>query len=121
MVNKKILVKGILNYEINEGYQELYIDRCIIIKSGRKFSIIDFIIEPLSTYISNIFEKSKKVNEELIEFQKAIFLGKTNMVNDDILNAFKYSGTMHLFAVSGLHVGFIYIIFKNILGLGFKD
>ena len=36
-------------------------------------------------------------------------------------DTYRYSGTMHLFAVSGIHVGFIYLILNLIFTHIFKN
>lgn len=40
----------------------------------------------------------------------ALVLGLRNQVDDDLINAYAHSGTIHILAVSGLHVGAIYLL-----------
>lgn len=47
---------------------------------------------------------------------KALVLGSRDELDDSQRNAFARSGTMHVLAVSGMHVGLIYGIFAYLLG-----
>ena len=46
-------------------------------------------------------------DEHLSEIWRAILMGKKECLSKEQLQHFFYTGTMHLFAVSGLHVGFV--------------
>lgn len=64
----------------------------------------------------NVFEALKNN----LEFQNAgivmgMTFGDTSMMNYNVTRAFQVSGLGHLFAVSGLHVGFFYVACKRIL------
>jgi len=43
-------------------------------------------------------------------FQYALLMGDRSLLGVDQIELFKETGTMHLFAVSGLHVGIVYLI-----------
>ena len=49
-------------------------------------------------------------------FSYALLVGDTSYLSSDSLSGFRYTGVAHIFAVSGLHVGFLYaflsLIFK---------
>lgn len=47
----------------------------------------------------------------------AIIIGYKEDLNDDWLDAFSKTGTIHVLAVSGLHVGIIYVLLSTILGM----
>ena len=47
-------------------------------------------------------------------FIAALTLGYKGDLSDDIQEAFRASGTAHVLAVSGLHVGIIYLIINAI-------
>ena len=59
--------------------------------------------------ILNVY-KSFGLNSEAYSFISAITLGYKADLSDDLKEAFRASGTSHVLAVSGLHVGIIYII-----------
>lgn len=50
----------------------------------------------------------------------ALVLGKRDYVDEDIRRAFAEAGTVHILAVSGLHVGIIYLFISLILGKTLK-
>ena len=118
--NKNLILKGILTYINQNGYPELLISRCEILEIKEVKSTFDFIIEPIKRYIISVLSKSSKINTELLEFQKGILLGNTENISKTIYDIFKFSGTLHLFAVSGLHIGFIYLIFKKVFSFFFR-
>jgi len=45
----------------------------------------------------------------------ALTLGVKDYLSDDIVDSYSISGAMHILAVSGLHVGIIYIVLSNLL------
>ncbi len=50
----------------------------------------------------------------------ALLLGEKSLLDRDMKQAFANSGAMHILAVSGLHVGIIYLILYHLLSLLFK-
>ena len=121
LTGKNLVIKGLLSYLNKNGYQDLVINRCKVLIVKEKISIIDNIIIPLRKYITNTLDKSSKLNPDLVHFQNGIFLGKTESISKGDYDVFKFSGTLHLFAVSGLHIGFIYVIFKKLFSYIFKQ
>lgn len=59
--------------------------------------------------------KSQDISNEAKAMYMALFLGNKNDISSDIRNDFKRSGSMHLLAVSGLHVGIIAMILTFML------
>lgn len=74
----------------------------------------------IKLYFLNAF-KSISLNKDVNAFLNAIILGNKNLMSIEEKDIYRYSGTMHLFAVSGIHVGFIYLILNFILALIFKN
>lgn len=48
---------------------------------------------------------------------RAMILGKTDALTYDQKNAFLWTGTMHVFSISGLHVGIVVLVFLAALNL----
>ncbi|OQY28097.1 MAG: hypothetical protein B6244_08305 [Candidatus Cloacimonetes bacterium 4572_55] len=46
-----------------------------------------------------------------IGFLKAMLLGEKSNISDDVKNAFSNTGTIHILAISGMHVGMIVMLF----------
>lgn len=73
---------------------------------------------------SNIFEKAHifirdtlraGLNDNEFSVAYAMLLGNTDTMSEDVLDNFRALGIAHVFAVSGLHIGFIATIFAFIL------
>ena len=50
-----------------------------------------------------------------LAFVSALVLGYKNLLDDELKNDFSRSGTIHILAVSGLHVGIVYLILSVVL------
>ena len=48
---------------------------------------------------------------------KALLTGERTSLDSDIKNAFRASGASHILALSGLHLGMIYLIFSKVTGI----
>lgn len=110
-INKEDIIKfkGILTKNENN---------ILIIKNCHFLYIVENDINKISTnyiryYLENTFSKIS-INKEVNAFINAIILGNTNLMNNTEKDTYRNSGTMHLFAVSGIHIGFIYL-FINLL------
>jgi competence protein ComEC len=57
-----------------------------------------------------IFYKSFKLTDDAYAFISALTLGYKNDLPENLQEAFRASGTAHVLAVSGLHVGIIYLV-----------
>ncbi|MGL4910116.1 MAG: ComEC/Rec2 family competence protein [Cetobacterium sp.] len=62
-------------------------------------------------------ETTENYSIDLINFMKAVFLGEGYLVDSEVKEMFKYTGTSHLLVISGLHIGVIisglsYILLK---------
>jgi competence protein ComEC len=91
-------------------YQQHFADSSSIslLSSGNGNSIIDKSIE-LRESLSRLLEQHISRPKELA-IAKALLLGNKNELDDDIKNTYAASGAMHVLAVSGLHVGIIYLV-----------
>ena len=71
---------------------------------------------------STLFFNKLKIKPITKSFLKAFMFGDKNDLKKDHINIFVHSGTMHLFAVSGLHIGCLYIAFVWLFKIvGFKQ
>lgn len=84
---------------------------------GSNFSVVDTTLQGSAAYW---LEKTRKSLVEIIEdkiddrssqqIAAALLLGQKDNLDREIRNAYAETGTMHILAVSGLHVGIIYAI-----------
>ena len=65
----------------------------------------DYAEKVLSTYISS---------ERELNMAKAMLIGRREEITPEMEYVYESSGTAHILAVSGLHVGIIYLIFSSI-------
>ncbi|MCP4724730.1 MAG: DNA internalization-related competence protein ComEC/Rec2 [bacterium] len=77
--------------------------------------ILREIINPLRSSMIGILERNH--SGDGLEFMKAILLGERSGLDREIVEEFKDAGTIHILAVSGLHVGFVVLIFQSFLSL----
>lgn len=84
---------------------------------GEKFVIIDSSAVNSASYWLVNFRKTlveiieaKVPNRESQQIASALLLGQKDNLDKEIKNAYAETGTMHILAVSGLHVGIIYAI-----------
>lgn len=59
---------------------------------------------------------SRGVSERELGVVSALVLGKRDMVDPNVRTAFTNAGTVHILAVSGLHVGIVYLFISWVLG-----
>ena len=85
----------------------------IQIKKLRKPSIRDKINLLRERYVHKIISSGGSSDESATLI--ALTIGEKSLLSRDTKNAYSNSGTMHLLAVSGLHVGFIYTFLSIIL------
>ncbi len=64
----------------------------------------------LRKHLSQILEKHVH-DKNALAVASSLILGMREKLDDDLIKAYSSSGAMHVLAVSGLHVGIIYIIF----------
>ncbi len=62
-----------------------------------------------------LYHRLKSSNAPNYEFIFALLTGDTNFVSDITLSRFRDVGVAHIFAVSGLHIGFLYAFLTLIL------
>jgi ComEC/Rec2-related protein len=117
--NDKVKCIGVISYlEVNDRKNKEKAIKDIYKINIRKI----FIIEKSNIFLSDIrrkinleFRKEEWYTKETGAFVYAILLGNKSLLNEKQLPLFMKTGTMHLFAVSGLHVGIIYLICSYIL------
>lgn len=60
------------------------------------------------------FYRSMNLSLDEIALLSALTLGYKNDLNEDIIESFRTTGTAHILAISGLHMGFIYLILMGL-------
>ena len=109
-------------YIAKEGiYYQTFVDSssyCLIpYKSKRSISIY---LLNFRQKLIRVFEDANLAGDELAVVS-ALTLGYKKNLDANIKEAFSDSGAMHVLAVSGLHVGIIYIVFSSIVKFLFRS
>ncbi|MFW5721544.1 MAG: ComEC/Rec2 family competence protein, partial [Bacteroidota bacterium] len=107
------------NYKKYLSFQEIYHQAYIksesfkTIDRDKGFSIMLF-SNKIRNKLLNIYRQNEITGDEFAVLS-ALTLGYKQELNPEIRSAFSSSGAMHILAVSGLHVGIIYIILTRLL------
>lgn len=109
--DKGAVYEGALNcYEISDGIKyTATIEQGLVNKTGRRRSIFETVNVGIRETLSKGLDKD--------EFSVAygMMCGNTEYMNDEALSSFREAGVAHIFAVSGLHVGFMASILAFVL------
>lgn len=80
----------------------------------RQFSVERLLIQPIRTYIKKAIDELF-IHRDSKAFLNAALLGDRYMLSEEVKTAFQKTGTYHLLAISGLHVGLIFLIITTLL------
>jgi competence protein ComEC len=94
--------------ENKDIYQLAYVVKTGIFKIGREENLFTQ-IEDLRIYLLKILEK-EFLDPQALSIAKSIILGEKSDLSDETKITFKNTGTMHILAVSGLHVGICFLL-----------
>ena len=83
----------------------------------KNFNLKDNNLSFSSNLRRSILINLKRFMPDNYGFSYALLLGDTAYLPDKVLEGFRYSGVAHIFAVSGLHVGFLYVFLSKLLKL----
>jgi len=90
---------------------------------GKQNPIMKSMFHVRSVFLKSVRANIKEDSQQAILL--ALLIGYTNDINDDIRQSFTETGIMHLLAVSGMHVGLIFmvlnLIFKSLLKLRYGN
>ena len=86
----------------------------IILKNVRSQKVKDSLWFTIKKGIINQFPNTPTGN-----LSCAIIMGNREFVDKPLVRSYRDAGVLHLFAVSGLHIGFMYILVKLICSMLF--
>jgi competence protein ComEC len=61
-------------------------------------------------YILSILQKNIPANKDELGIAEALLIGYTNDLDKDLVQAYSNTGVVHIIAISGMHLGLIYIM-----------
>ena len=85
----------------------------ILLRESKGFGIRSFAISLKNAMIHRIHSFIKGSQERQIV--TALLTGSKDAMDDELLNAYRDAGAIHILAVSGLHVGIIYLFLSKLL------
>ena len=92
--------------ELKQVYHQLYLNSANILQlSGSKSTIYGYADELRQTINTKLIEAGFK--DEVLSIMNALLLGQRQTIDKTIYNNYVNSGTIHILAVSGLHVGIL--------------
>ena len=112
----KFIIKGILTNK-KEPYLLINVDKYNEKLNGFFYKKILNFQDKFFYEINNI----SKLNQEAKSFLIAMTTGNKSYFENSEISLFVRTGTVHLFAVSGLHFGIIYLILKIVLNFIIKS
>ncbi|GAB6012308.1 ComEC/Rec2 family competence protein [Viscerimonas tarda] len=104
-------------YMYNKGFAgTLYLYSDDWESTGRKpFSVLSFALQCRQSMLE--FYQSLKLDDEEYAILSALTLGYKDVLSADLKQAFRATGTAHVLAVSGMHVGIIYGVILSLFAL----
>ncbi|MFC3335295.1 ComEC/Rec2 family competence protein [Flavobacterium palustre] len=95
-------------------YAQLYTRRATIKISTEIKKDIWFYVAKLNSRITHNLEQSH-FDKTTLAVASALILGQRQDIDPDIIQDYQYAGAVHILSVSGLHVGFIFLLIKFLL------
>lgn len=105
------------NYLRNKGiyYQGFFNDKDYKwIENSDNFSLKKWSKRLRNTLLKTL--KENKVTESQYAIAAALLLGDKSALDDDLKEAYSVAGAMHVLAVSGLHVGIVFMLLQFLMG-----
>ncbi|GEM_PF-6940784 len=125
ILGKKIRIKGLSGFERGDVVKTLmYVKRVKNVLYGEPIKIKKTGIKKGFPYSVNRYLKEKieelSDKKDIRGFLLGVLLGYRDFISKDLMENFKKTGTMHILALSGLHVGIlmalIYLLFIPLTG-----
>lgn len=105
-----------VTYMYNQGYAgSAYVSAASWMTTGKTSSSPEIVAQRYRQKILD-FYKSLGFDDTEYAIISALTIGYQNALSDDIKQAFRTTGTVHVLSVSGLHVGIIYLMIASLLG-----
>lgn len=96
-------------------YRQIYLRNSDWTRTTRRANSLPIMAEKTREKLLNIYRKQNLGNEET-EILSALTLGYKRGLDPETKRVFSSAGAMHVLAVSGLHVGIIYMVFTFFFG-----
>ena len=117
---------GAFNYQRYAAFQQTFHNAYLkptdwVKLPGKKASQFKQFIYSARAYILSILQKNVGSNKDELGIAEALLIGYTNDLDKDLVQAYSNTGVVHIIAISGMHLGLIYVmlvwLFKRIPGI----
>jgi len=99
---------------VSVSYQLVSSDSTILLKNVRVYKFYKGLWGTIKSFLTERFPNNPHGN-----LACAIILGDSRLIKHSEIKSFQEAGVLHLFAVSGLHVGFMYILVRQVCSILF--
>lgn len=106
---------GAFNYQQYAAFQSVFHN--VFLKQKDWVKLEDKNINPFKNfiftsreYILSILQKNIPANKDELGIAEALLIGYTNDLDKDLVQAYSNTGVVHIIAISGMHLGLIYIM-----------
>ncbi|MEO6720663.1 MAG: ComEC/Rec2 family competence protein [Ferruginibacter sp.] len=112
---------GAFNYERYASFQQIFHN--VYLKENDWLPLKISQVNPLKQFIFNardyvlsILQKNVGGNKDELGIAQALLIGYTNDLDKDLVQAYSNTGVVHIIAISGMHLGLIYVLLVWIFG-----
>ena len=106
---------GAFNYERYAAFQQTFHTIYLrpgkwILLSGRNINPLSSFIFSVRSYIVYVLHKYMSGNQDVLGIAEALLIGYKEDLDKDLVQAYSNAGVVHIIAISGLHLGLIYVM-----------
>ena len=114
---------GAFNYQRYAAFQQTFHNAYLkptdwVKLPGKNINQFKQFIYTARAYILSILQKNVSGNKDELGIAEALLIGYTNDLDKDLVQAYSNTGVVHIIAISGMHLGLIYVmlvwLFKRI-------
>jgi len=109
---------GAFNYERYAGFQGIFHNvflkdkdwTLLAGKDSNSKNIFRQFIYNARSYVLAVLQKSINTGKDELGIAQALLIGYTNDLDKDLVQAYSNTGVVHIIAISGMHLGLIYVL-----------
>jgi competence protein ComEC len=126
LVNKKLQTiknsgnPGAFNYQRYAAFQQIFYNTFLKSSDWQKVNrnqsnlFYSFIYQARS-YVINILQQYVGTKKDELGIAEALLIGYTNDLDKDLVQAYSNTGVVHIIAISGMHLGLLYVLLVWVL------
>ncbi|HEX2683358.1 MAG TPA: ComEC/Rec2 family competence protein, partial [Ferruginibacter sp.] len=114
---------GAFNYERYAAFQGIFHNVFLKAKDWVIVKRNDFVVDKFKQfifttqqYILDVLRNNIRTGNDELAIAEALLIGYTNDLDKDLVQAYSNTGVVHIIAISGMHLGLIYVLLVWIFG-----